>query len=346
MADDWNTKKKTTTADADEMDTVDAVGTVGTNDMDPLGETSSAAGTGTDAWHSDSLSDTGAADTLSATGQGGVSDTSDMTGTMGESWSSESGTTGTMGTTGTIGASEMTGAGATGITGGRTGGGMSGSSWDSGISETSVSAGSDMPGYSGGAMTANGDGASSSFKEQAAQKGHELLEKGKETAGQALDRAKTEVKSKLSDQKERATGSIESATRALESTSQQFRDQNLGVVADYVESFSGQVRRVGDYLREKDMDELSRDVETFARQNPAVFIGGAFLIGVAVARFLRSSESGSPLDAFSRNQALVPAGQNALTTSGSVDAFGERPLTAHDYVPGIGVTSTNRPASA
>jgi len=229
--------------------------------------------------------------------------------------------------------------------------GIAGSTWDSDINPTTPAndpfrnSESSLPTYSADASPSNGMGAAPSLKEQAAQKSHELLEKGKETAGQAIDRAKTEVKSKLSDQKERATGSLESATRALENSSQQFRDQNLAVVADFADSFAGQVRRAGDYLREKDLDELGRDVEQFAKNNPAVFIGGAFLIGVAVARFLRSSESGSPLDAFSRNEALMPAGQNALTTR-SEDAFGERPLSAHDYVPGYGISSTNRPASA
>lgn len=229
--------------------------------------------------------------------------------------------------------------------------GMAGSARDNAISPTTPandpfrSTESNRAAYSTDTPASNGNGTASSLKQQTAQKSHELLEKGKETAGQAYDRAKSEVKSKLSDQKERATGSLVSATRALENSSQQFRDQNLVVVADIADSFAGQVRRAGDYLRDKDMDELGRDVEKFAKNNPAVFIGGAFLLGVAVARFLRSSESGSPLDAFSGNEALVPAGQTGLTTQ-SDEPFGERPLSAHDYTPGYGISSTNRPASA
>jgi len=210
-----------------------------------------------------------------------------------------------------------------------------------GSSEMYSSAGNSA--YSGSAMaTSNGDGTSPSLKDQAAQKGHELLEKGKETAGQAIDRAKSQVKTQLSEQKDRATDTLASATEALKGTSQHFRDQNLGIVADYAESFAGQVRKVSDYLREKDLDEVGRDVGSFARQNPALFIGGAFLLGVAVARFLRSSESGSPLDAFSRNTALAPMGPSAMTTRTDMDqdAFGKRPLSAHDYVPGYGVSSS------
>jgi len=211
----------------------------------------------------------------------------------------------------------------------------------SGSSDTYSASGSS---YTGSAIAAsNGDASSQSLKEQAAQKGQELLEKGKETAGQALDRAKSQVKTQLSEQKERATDTLASATEALTGTSQQFRDQNLGIVADYAESFAGQVRKVSDYLREKDIEEVGRDAELFARQNPALFIGGAFLLGIAVARFLRSSEFGAPLDAFTnRNTALVPAGSSEMTTRTDADdnAFGKRPLSAHNYVPGYGVSST------
>jgi hypothetical protein len=38
---------------------------------------------------------------------------------------------------------------------------------------------------------------------------------------------------------------------------------------------------------------MVRDAERFARRNPAAFIGGAFVLGLALARFLKSSGEGS-----------------------------------------------------
>lgn len=45
-------------------------------------------------------------------------------------------------------------------------------------------------------------------------------------------------------------------------------------------------------MRERDANELIGEAENLARSRPAVFLGGAFVLGVAAARFLKSSSSG------------------------------------------------------
>ncbi|WP_425099429.1 hypothetical protein [Tropicibacter sp. S64] len=42
------------------------------------------------------------------------------------------------------------------------------------------------------------------------------------------------------------------------------------------------------HVRDKGFDELSRDVATFARRNPLLFLGGAVLAGFAAARVLKA----------------------------------------------------------
>ena len=49
------------------------------------------------------------------------------------------------------------------------------------------------------------------------------------------------------------------------------------------------MERFSNYLSEKDSEELINEVEDFARNRPAVFLGAAFLVGAAAARFLKSS---------------------------------------------------------
>src|SRR5215217_3478282 len=55
------------------------------------------------------------------------------------------------------------------------------------------------------------------------------------------------------------------------------------------EKAAEQAERLSGYLSERDANELLREVEDFARNRPAVFLGGAFAIGIAAARFLKSS---------------------------------------------------------
>ena len=52
---------------------------------------------------------------------------------------------------------------------------------------------------------------------------------------------------------------------------------------------SDQLRRFADQIRQKGVTDMLDDVHNFARRRPALFIGGAFLIGIGIARFLKSS---------------------------------------------------------
>lgn len=181
----------------------------------------------------------------------------------------------------------------------------------------------------------------SDLKDQAVEKTHEVLTQTKETATVALNKAKEQAVSQISTQKERAAESLTGITSALHQTGQSFRDQDQHLIADYVESVTHQVDRFTDYVRTKSVEELARDVEGFARHNPALFVGGAFLLGIGLARFLKSSNR---YDTIPRNEALVPVYPSPMNASfnSSEDAFGEnRPLTAHNYVPGVGVTGSS-----
>ena len=42
-------------------------------------------------------------------------------------------------------------------------------------------------------------------------------------------------------------------------------------------------------MREKDVQAIVRDVERYAREQPALFLGGAFVLGLLGARFLKST---------------------------------------------------------
>jgi hypothetical protein len=52
---------------------------------------------------------------------------------------------------------------------------------------------------------------------------------------------------------------------------------------------SGQMERAATYLQGRDMHQLVKDAEEFARRSPGIFLGTTFLLGLAASRFLRSS---------------------------------------------------------
>lgn len=104
-----------------------------------------------------------------------------------------------------------------------------------------------------------------------------------------VDRVRERATAQLSSQKDKATEGLGSVATAVRQTTQTLRDQHHDTVAHYVEQAADQIERFSQRLKQKDVTELLEDAQQLARRQPALFIGGAFAIGVAGARFLKSS---------------------------------------------------------
>jgi len=117
-----------------------------------------------------------------------------------------------------------------------------------------------------------------------------------QAAGQVVDQARQQVSSRLVGQKDRAAEGLISVAHALRQTSQQLREQDQQAVTGYIESAASQVERISNYLKHNDLGGLIDDVEHFARRQPALFLGGTFVLGLLGARFLKSSRppTGAP----------------------------------------------------
>lgn len=152
---------------------------------------------------------------------------------------------------------------------------------------------------------ANGNGTQQSMGDQMKDTAQQALTQTKQATGQAIDKAKDTVLSQISTQKDRAADTLGGFTQALHQTGQQLRQSGQGVFGDYADSLAGQVDRAVSFLRENDVDDLARQAEDFARNQPALFIGGAFVLGVALARFLKSSAQPQQQFATASNMAAM-----------------------------------------
>jgi hypothetical protein len=143
---------------------------------------------------------------------------------------------------------------------------------------------------SGAAQGAQGgSGAVSNVTEQARATAGQIAEEAQHRAGQAVDTARQQVASRVSSQKDRAAEGLGSVAQALRQTGQQLREQDQAGVTDYIDRAAAQVERFSGYLQHSDVGQLVDDVEGFARRQPALFLGGAFVLGLLGARFLKSS---------------------------------------------------------
>lgn len=118
---------------------------------------------------------------------------------------------------------------------------------------------------------------------------HDLTDKAKEQAGDLVDKAKDTASEHLSDGKEKATGVLTDAAEALHSVGDTLRDNDQGAFARYADMAATQVEQFTDAIRGRSVGELLDEAEDFARREPALFLGGAFVMGIFGARFLKAS---------------------------------------------------------
>ena len=136
-------------------------------------------------------------------------------------------------------------------------------------------------------------GQGSQVTEQAKQQGQQLAQQARQQAGELANRGGEQIKSQLETQKHQAAQRMTPMQMALRETAQQLRKQGQEPIAQYADKASDQVERFSGYLRETEVDEITDEVRGFARSRPALFLGGAALVGFLGTRFLKSSSQGT-----------------------------------------------------
>jgi len=117
----------------------------------------------------------------------------------------------------------------------------------------------------------------------------EVADQVKDQAVQLKDKVAETATGKLEDQKTQATSSLGNVSDAIRQTGQQMRSNDQEAIAQYIDRAAEQLDQFTGYLRSRDMRQIVGDVESFARREPALFLGGAFVLGLFGARFLKSS---------------------------------------------------------
>jgi hypothetical protein len=120
----------------------------------------------------------------------------------------------------------------------------------------------------------------------AANARNKVRAKAAEVAGKAKQKIADQYGEKVSE----ATNEVQHFASALRRAGQNLRDDGSSTIgASLLTRAADQLESIGSSLNGKDLDAIISDVDRLARRNPAVFAGGAMLIGFAASRFLKSS---------------------------------------------------------
>jgi hypothetical protein len=114
-------------------------------------------------------------------------------------------------------------------------------------------------------------------------------QKAQELSSQVQQKATQRVESGLAKGKIQAAETLSTIAESLLVSGQQLRERNQEPVSRFVDQAADRVRRVSNYLQNTDVSEIVDSTEQFARRRPALFLGGAFALGLLGARFLKSS---------------------------------------------------------
>lgn len=122
---------------------------------------------------------------------------------------------------------------------------------------------------------------------------HSIKNQANMIAGQAKEKAI----GVLDEQKSKVTDGLSSVADSIRQVGENLRGDGAAdnqnriaqTTAQYGETLAGKIEDISDYIENATIKDLTRDVERFARRQPALFIGGAFLVGILAARFLKTS---------------------------------------------------------
>ena len=115
-----------------------------------------------------------------------------------------------------------------------------------------------------------------------------VTEHAAEMTAQVKATAKAETAARAESAKRATAESVQTVADATQAAANEFdigapQAQAMNQVADHIEDLA-------ERMRTADVQELASQATDFARRNPVLFIGGAALAGLAVARFLKARD--------------------------------------------------------
>ena len=130
-------------------------------------------------------------------------------------------------------------------------------------------------------------------KQQRDQQRDHAVESAKEAAQAAGDVARAKAQTLFETNKAAAMKSATAVAGVLRSASDELEGQQ-GAVASFARRAADKIEGACRGLESRDMNATLHSLETYARSQSALFLGGAFVAGIAAARFLKASSARRP----------------------------------------------------
>ena len=190
----------------------------------------------------------------------------------------------------------------------------------------------------GGGSEAPEAAIASTVADTASQVAHQAQER----AGEIVQRATERGREQITSHKERAAEGLETFANATRRVGYDLRARDNTAIADITDTAAAQAERLGTFLRQTDVNDMVRGVTQFGRTQPFLFLGGAFVLGVVGARFLKASaQQAAQLESDQTDEAIpVSAPRRGTTRARSLTRMAESTTAEASQTVASGRTPT------
>jgi hypothetical protein len=99
---------------------------------------------------------------------------------------------------------------------------------------------------------------------------------------------KEQIRDLASAGRDRVVSKLDGIVSALYHTSEQMNSDEEAEISRYAKMVGQRIEKASRYLKEREPSELTNGLERAARERPLFYLGGTFVIGLLVGRFLKS----------------------------------------------------------
>ena len=125
-------------------------------------------------------------------------------------------------------------------------------------------------------------------------------------ATEAARKAREYAAGLVQQQKQRAASGISQFGSAIRETAGRMQDDKDATLAGYADAAAAKLEGAASYLESRDVNTMLTDAQSFARRRPELVIGGMFVAGVTIARFLKASGPAATESSSSVTDDFVP----------------------------------------
>ncbi len=188
-----------------------------------------------------------------------------------------------------------------------------------------------------GSASTSSSGESAAVEDKVKRDAEEAKHAMKDEASKMADQAKSAAKDKAAEGANRAADEADKISSAVEAAAQE--DEDREGMASYVRELGEGMSTFAERLQNRNVEQLTEDARTLARDNPTAFLLGSVAVGFGLSRFFKASAERDHSDASGASHTSTNTMSSTTGNEASSLYTGSTPAGGGSTVPNSGTAS-------